>query len=309
MAKTYSKEGKASLIFIWILIILLAVGTFYVCKSYTEKSSEIIESDAVEAAFSTTMKKPAGRITAEELAAVEGVDFYAMGESSLAVYYLKGYAELGAEDDASSYMVQATLSYEDFLKDLDLFTGINSFAMQNFLGESVIFDLAKLPADTYKNLETFYTSGITVDNSNLISTHTKLKNLRISDAGLVNIPDISALKDLETVDFSSNEISDISALSTLDNEKITNITIYGNKIEDYSAIAHIDEAKVTKVDPYAEAEVTEEVTEETTEEATEETTEETAEEATEETAEEVTEEATEEATEEVTEEATEEAAE
>lgn len=307
MAKNYSKEGKASLIFIWILIILLAIGTVYVYKSYTEKSSDFIESEALEEAFSTTMGKPAGKITMEELAGVEGIDYYALGDTSLAVYYLNGYSELTSDDDAAKYIVQATVSNDDFMKDIDLFTGINSFTIQNYSGTDFIFDMNTIPAETYKNLETFYTSNVTVDNNNLIATHKNLKTLGLSSAGLVNIPDISALENLESVDFSYNEITDISALSVLDNEKITSVVLSGNKIEDLSPIAHIDEDKITNEVPEEEGaegteettEPTEETTEGTEEAATEEATE-TAEEAVEETTE-TAEDATAETTEETTE--------
>lgn len=264
MAKNYAKqEGKASLIFIWILIILLALGTFFVVKSYSEQSSKFISSDAVEAAFSQTLGKPAGKITESELSSVEGVDFYGMGDSSLAIYYLKGYNEATTEEDVSKYIVQATLSQDEFMEDFHLFTGIKTLSIMNYSGESFIFDMADVPADTYKNLEEFYTASVTVDNSNLINTHKGLTTLGLAGAGLTSIPDISGLENLAVLDLSNNELTSIDSLASLNNEKITNIYLTGNKIEDYSPIAHIDEEKITK--DTEEAEETTEGAEEATE--------------------------------------------
>ncbi len=277
MAKNYSKqESKASLIFIWLLIILLALGTFFVVKSYNEQTSEIINSDALEIAFANTMGKPAGKITADELASVEGIDLYAMGDTSLAIYYLKGYSEVTSDADISKYIVQATMSQDEFIEDFHLFTGITSFNIVNYSGADFIFDMNKMPADSYKNLESFYTSGVTIDNNSLIGTHTGLKTLGISGANLVSIPDISNLTNLENVDFSYNELTNISALSVLNNEKIQSVVISGNNIEDLSPISHIDEDKITnKIEDEETTETTEETTEATEEETV--TTEETAE--------------------------------
>ena len=270
MAKNYSKqESKASLIFIWILILLLVVGWFFVIKSYNEQTSKFISSDGIETAFSETLGKPAGKITKDELASVEGAQLYAMGDSSLAVYYLKGYNDLAEDEDASKYIVQATLPQDEFIEELGLFTGIKTLDIMNYSGEDLIFDMAKIPADTYKNLKEFYTSGVTVDNSDLVNTHTGLTTLGLAGAGLTSIPDISALSNLEVVDLSDNELTSVAGLEGLDNEKITNIYLAGNTIEDYSPIAHIDEAKITKAYEEAESEVEEVPSTEETETADE----------------------------------------
>ena len=278
MAKNYSKqESKASLIFIWILILLLIVGTIFVVKSYNEQTSKFISSDVIETAFSETLGKPAGKITKDELASVEGAQLYAMGDSSLAVYYLKGYNDLAEDEDASKYIVQATLPQDEFIEELGLFTGIKTLDIMNYSGEDLIFDMAKIPADTYKNLEEFYTSSVTVDNSDLINTHTGLTTLGLANAGLTNIPDISGLTNLAVLDLSGNALTSVEGLEGLDNEKITNIYLTGNTIEDYSPIAHIDEAKITKDAEETEVEVTEETTADNAEAADENAEAETAE--------------------------------
>ncbi len=278
MAKNYSKqESKASLIFIWILILLLVVGTFFVVKSYNDQTSKFISSEGIETAFSETLGKPAGKITKDELATVESAQLYAMGDSSLAVYYLKGYNDLAEDEDASKYIVQATLPQDEFIGELGLFTGIKTLDIMNYSGENLIFDMAKIPADTYKNLEEFYTSGVTVDNSDLVNTHTGLTTLGLAGAGLTSIPDISALSNLEVIDLSDNELTSVAGLEGLDNEKITNIYLAGNNIEDYSPIAHIDEAKITKVYEEAESEVEEAPSTDETEASDESTEAETAE--------------------------------
>lgn len=246
MGKNYSKrESKASLIFIWIVIALLLVGMFFIVKSYKEQHSEIISSEALETALSTAMKKPAGKITAEELAGVEGVDLYAMGDSTIALYYLKGFDEKSkAGEDTSAYIAQVTLSKEEFLKDLPLFKGVKSLNILNYSGTDFIFDMNSIAADKFTKLESFNAVNATIDNNNLIGTHKGLKELTLSGAGLTAIPDISKLTSLEYIDLSSNELTSVEGLKGLNNDKITNIVLSGNTIEDLSPIAHIDQSKI-----------------------------------------------------------------
>lgn len=76
MANNVKKnQGNGSLIFIWVLIVLLAVGTVGVLVNYRNNHSTIIESKELASALSVAFDKPEGKITTEDLESVEEVVF------------------------------------------------------------------------------------------------------------------------------------------------------------------------------------------------------------------------------------------
>ncbi len=257
MAKNHSKnEGKASLIFIWILVILLAVGTVFVVKNYKDTHSDIIKNDEIAAALSTAFDKPIGQITAEDLATIEGValtlDNFVFVDNSIQyvdqiAFMLKGYTaeydKLSNDEDGLStadqealapYVATATLSEKDIADQLSVFTGITTLQLQNYGAESVKFDMNTIPADTFKNLESLSVYGYEVSNFDSIAGHTGITDLYLSNTKVADVSAVKNLTKLEYINLGGAEITDVSAIEELTSLK--ELYIIGTSIEKVPAL-------------------------------------------------------------------------
>jgi len=242
MAKNYAKkEGKASLIFIWILIILIAVATFFVVKNYKDNHSDLLKNDNLAAAFSEALEKPIGKITANDLAAVEAVAFIKEdADMTSGSITLNSDTPVDYVDYAIFYVgekeIPVSMDQDDFILHLPLFTGIKeisvgknsyrlSFGMDD--GDDSVFDLSVLSADKFKNLETISAQYFDVKGFDTVASHTGLKNLFVYNAGITDISPVKDLTKLESLVFNGAEIKDISALANLTELKSLNADVEG----------------------------------------------------------------------------------
>ena len=289
-AKKNQKNG--SFIFTCILVVLLIAGIFGVFYSYRSNHSTIIDSKELAASLSVAFNKPAGKITAEDLASVEGINVFELGGYGVsAVMMLDGYKEAyeaynkeGLTDEEKSALVNpATLQLNAqftnsnaLFEEIDIFTGLKTILAQNYTGITNETDVLSIVADKFPELEEFVSYGYAINDFSKVGSLTKLTTLGVGSSPLTDISAISNLKNLEILDLSNTGISDISALSSLDNEKVKSVYLDGNNITDWSPVAHLDEAKVIKTAENAESktEESDEVTvDENSSEVTNETTE------------------------------------
>ena len=272
------KQGIAGLIFIWVLVILLAIGTFGVINHYTLNNTDIIQNAELAEILSASLDKPIGKITQEDLATIEGIGFADYGTMGEIIVYLPGYnaayeaytAE-GITDeekeelvDPSDFMYYTYFSDADIYDDLKLFSGITSLTIINNTSNFSDIDVLSIAAENAPNLTSLGITSFAINDFSVISKLTKLESLSIYDSNLTDISAISSLENLKYLDISETELSDISALKSLDNEKIEMIYLAGNKITDWSPIDHIDADKVTKEEE-SEEETSDEAADETTE--------------------------------------------
>ncbi|MBR3994013.1 MAG: leucine-rich repeat domain-containing protein, partial [Clostridia bacterium] len=255
MAKNYSnKESRASLIFTWILIILIAIGSFMIFKNYKDNYSDIIKNDELAQALSTAFDKPVGKITTDDLASVNAIAFNLFEESLLN----NSQSIAINSSEKKNYITEATfllndtnysalIPYDEFLNYLNYFSGIKSFTLERqtsltyILGmedpDSTVFDMNKLPSETFKNLENIYVSNVAVNNANSLGNHKNLKTLQLNNTGINDISSFNSLTSLEALAFNGDDFSDISALESLTNLKT--LVIAGNNITDVSTVKNL----------------------------------------------------------------------
>lgn len=256
MAKNYSKkEGNASIIFIWILIILLAVGTLMVFRNFKDHNTSILKNTEVAAALSEAMDKPVGRISKEDIASVEGISLMlgtidysslvqnpdgtiSLSSDSLStidqvIFLLKGYNEqvqTGADSETlSNYMASATLTDTNITDDLAMFTGLKVLELQNNTEEVVKFDLKNIPAESVKALDTLSLVGYEVEGFETVADMSALKTLYISNTKLEDVSAVKELTGLESLLLEGEEITDASPVEGLTGLK--NLYIDGTSIE------------------------------------------------------------------------------
>ncbi len=260
----YAKKNQSngSFIFIWVLIVLLALGTVGIFYSYSNNHSTIITDKELAASLSVAFDKPAGKITSEDLASIEEISVTDIGASGTYIgLRLDGYEEAyeaynaeGITDEEKAGLVNPTTlqlsaqlaKSETIFKELDIFTGLEVIYAQNYSGVTSETDVLAIAVEKFPNLREFVSYGYTVDDFSLVGKLTNLTTLSISGTPLTDISAIENLKNLEILDLSDAGITDISALSSLDNEKIETIYLNGNEIADWSPIAHIDAEKIIK---------------------------------------------------------------
>lgn len=279
MANNVKKnQGNGSFIFIWVLIVLLAVGTVGVLVNYRNNHSTIIESKELASALSVAFNKPEGKITTEDLDSVEEVIFNDIGTyGSIVNLFLDGYKEaydaynaegITEEEKAnltnpSTLILQTQLTTSaPLINEIGLFKNLEGISALNQNGDVNSADLLAIAAEKYPNLREFVSYGYTIGDFSLVGKLTNLETLSVSGTPLTDISAIANLKNLKVLDLSNTGISDISVLSSLDNEKLEALYLDGNNITDWSAVSHIDQDKITTG---AEEENAEETTEETTE--------------------------------------------
>ncbi len=291
MANNVKKnQGNGTLVFIWVLIILLVAGTVGIFFNYRNNHSTIIESNELASALSRAFDKPEGKITLQDLESVERIVFSDIGVYGTIVNLsLDGYQEAydaynaeGITDDEkasltdpSTLLLQTQLtSSAPLINEIGLFKnleGISALNQNEGVNEA---DLLVIAAEKFPNLREFVSYGYTIGDFSLVGKLTNLTTLSVSGTPLTDISAVANLKNLEVLDLSNTGITDISVLASLDNEKIEALYLDGNNITDWSAVSHIDEEKITKntekADDAAEDTASEEneKAEETTEEVT-----------------------------------------
>ncbi len=287
-------QGLAGLIFIWVLVILLAFGAFWVIRHYNLNNSTIISNDQLAETLALALDTHAGKLTEEDIASIEGISYADYGTASEILLYLPGYnaayEAYYAEDvtdeqkkeltDPSSLIAYTTLSETDIYSDLHLFKGITAFNFINGTDKMNENDVLTIAAENSPNLNSFSVRSYVVNDFSVVKNLPKLETLVIYDSALSDISAISELKNLKYLDLSETGLTDISPLSSLDNETIEVVYLTGNPITDWSPVSHLDQDKVIKEiesDESSEETDAETETETDTEADTEATTEETAE--------------------------------
>lgn len=256
MAKNYSKKDKkSSLIFMWVLIVLLAVGTVFTVKSYYDNNHSIVHNLDLAEGIGEKLKKPIGKITNEDISEFEGAELYidtidwsnlvynadgtvtlnsdTMNYIDQITLYLAGYNEkydeLSNDDDGltnedyetlNDYYTTITLSDLNLAKDLTAFTGLKQLVISNNGSEDFSYDLSTASV----NLETLSLSGCTVKNFDSVDKLVNLTSLGINGTKTSDISAIKALSKLESLSVSGEEISDISAVENLAALKSLSVT-------------------------------------------------------------------------------------
>ncbi len=270
----YKKKNKgiASLIFIWVLILLLAFGTFWVINYYTSNHSSLIENQELAQSIAALSDKKAGKLTSDDFLNIEEIQFIELDNLIYASINATGYADAyeaynkeGITEEEKAQLVNpATLSTgleissKELAKYLPMFKNLKSLAFTNYNAVINDTDVISIAADNLTNLTELSLYGYTAENFSKISSLTNLTNLMVSGAPIADISAIESLKELKVLDLSSAALTDISALSSLDNEKIEMVYLTGNAITDWSPIEHLDAEKVYKEEPVVEEETAEE---------------------------------------------------
>ena len=259
MANTKSNKGNGSLIFTWVIIVLLLVGTFVVYKNYSDNTSKYITNEEVAQALSETFDKPVGRITEDDLKSIKGVLMYKdlpisyTGTTTTAMsaveFYLEGYEEayeaFYAEDvteeqkatltDPSDLSGYVTLTSTDILDDLAKPTGLTSFEVFNYSDDISDDAIIKFAADNYAELNKLSVDGYNLDDIASIEKIANLTELTISDKAIKDLNSLAKLTKLEKLTiYNSPELSDISALAGL--KALKEITINGTAVSDISVL-------------------------------------------------------------------------
>ncbi len=255
MAKNYSsKESNGSLIFIWILVILLAVGTFFVVKSYGDNHTDIMKNTEVVQLIADKTGKNLGDITKEDIAGIEvlsvssQIDYMQLmqpdGTISISpdqtlpyVSYvtlgLKGFSE-ASDEEAENYVVSYVGDFSSIKDDFALFTGIKELELVDYAGLAPEFDFSTLSADAYKNIEALTVIGYNVKNFANVADHKNLKALSISEIGNEDFANVKNIAGLETLYVEGTALSDASAVEGL--TALKNLTVTGTSIKNIPSL-------------------------------------------------------------------------
>lgn len=250
MAKNYSnKKGSASLIFTWILIILLAIGSFMVLENYNDNHTNLVKNKEIVQLLAEKTGKDVGDITKEDLSSIEMISIYpqldymqliqADGTLSISpdqelpyVNYvslgLKGYLDATDNETAENLVVTYPGDINSIKDDLALFTGIKSFELIDYTGAMPEFDLKTLSADTFKNIEYLTLEGYNVSSFASIADHKLLKGVSLSGINDEDLAIVKNITTLETLFVAGEKITDASAveeITTLKNLAITGTSI------------------------------------------------------------------------------------
>lgn len=261
MAKS-NKKGNGSLIVTWVLIVLLAIGTFFVVMNYNDNHSDLIKNEEIALALTETFDKPIGRISEEDLASIEGVLFYkdlpfAMNgtttQSMSAIeFYLEGYSDAveayNAEDITEEEKAKLTnpdtlagyaqIMNTDILDDLKKLTNLKSFLVYNYGEKDTETDMLKFAADNYAGLEELTVFGYTTADFGVVSGLTNLTSLSVIDDAVTDISAVKSLAKLEILAINeAAELKDISAVAGLTGLK--NLSVSGTSVADISAVAKL----------------------------------------------------------------------
>lgn len=269
MAKNAKKkQNVAGLIFIWVLILIFAVGIFGVIRSYKLENSTIIANNQLAEIVAAAFETKPGKLTEDDLATIEGLSFADNGNHAEIMLFLPGYNEAykaytaegvteeqKKEIDPSKFIFYTYMSDTNIYDDIHMFKGITSFNFTNNNKAPIDKDVLTIVAETAPDLTELGLSSYEVKDFSKVSMLPKLEALTINSSNLSDISAISSLENLTYLDLSDTGLTDISALKSLDNEKIEIVYLAGNNITDWSPLDHIDADKVIK----------EEITEDSTE--------------------------------------------
>ena len=272
--RTKKKTGVAGLIFTWILILLLAAGTFAVIWNHTSTHSKFIANTGIADALAKGFNKGAGRVTKADVATVEGLTVYAYDEVTSQTYgikpsvslYMPGYKEAydayyadGVTDEEkenltnpSSLIVNADMDSLDYRDDLQYFTGLKRLFCVN-LGDTSDDDMLSVAVEYMPDIEEFASVGYSVENFADVAKLTKLTSLTVEGAKIDDVSPVTALKSLKELDLANNGITDISALSALDADTIENVYLNGNDITDWTPVEHLGDKVTTGLETEEEA--------------------------------------------------------
>lgn len=272
----YKKKNKgiASLIFIWVLILLLAFGTFWVINNYTSNHTSLIENQELAQSVAVLSDKKAGKLSEDDFLNVEKIQFIELENITYASMYKTGYSEAYdaynkegiTEEEKATLVNPATLtagveiSSKELVKYLPLFKNLDGLVFTNYGAVVNDIDVISAAADNLPDLTELAVYGYTADSFSKVAGLTKLTSLSVAGAPIADISAVESLKELKILDLSSAALTDISALASLDNEKIEMVYLTGNAITDWSPIDHIDADKVLKEEPTDESETSEEAT-------------------------------------------------
>ena len=226
MSKNYSKkEGLGSLIFIWVLILLLAVGTFFVVKNYTDTNSKIIKNDDIAIALSQTLDKPAGKITEADLANIERAEFIVDGYT---------YGITMNEDGTYSYDFQNLVE----MNNVTLYLNGYDEASEKYYAEGVTEEQQKSLVDP----NTLVASADITDAESALDLIKYLKGVKglsiydydTTETETVNFADIAPEK-LEEITVYGFEVAGFENVKNFAN--LTSLVLYAGGIEDYSVVS------------------------------------------------------------------------
>lgn len=261
----YKKKNKgiASLIFIWVLILLLAFGTFWIINYYTSNHSSIIENQELAQSIAALSDKNAGKLTSDDFLNIEEIQFIELDNLTYANFSAAGYSEAyeaynkeGITEEEKAQLVNPStlttgleISSKELIKYLPMFKNLKSLILTNYGAAVSDADVISIAADNLTNLTELALYGYTAENFSKVSNLTNLTSLSVAGAPIADISAVASLENLEILDLSSAALTDISALSSLDNEKIEMVYLTGNAITDWSPIEHLDAEKVYKEEP------------------------------------------------------------
>ena len=265
MARRNQKE-KASAIILWIIAIILAVATVFVVYSYSVSKSDIIADESFAEGLSEAMGKPAGKISAADLAEFETmsiqhnaylVDLYAMygidttgmdADGYTVSLTLPGYdssiytTEESTEEEIKAaeendklalYFETETLDYADFA----LFTGLKNASVYY----DPTFDDVSVFSASADKLETLLVYSGALGDISAVASYPKLTSLSLGSNGISDISAVAGLTELTSLTLDDNAITDISAVAGL--TKLETLALDNNAIEDISAVKNLTALK------------------------------------------------------------------
>lgn len=277
MAKLRNKESNGSLIFTWVIIILLALATAAVVLShlntereYRENHSTFIMNEEIANALADALDTPAGLITQEDLGKIEGafvmldmpISFGGNSQTTLSsvefhldgfkeandAYYAEGVTDEDRKElvDPSTLAGYAYLSDANDLDDLKLLTSLKSFSAFNY-GETVntSYDFVSFAAENFKELDELIVSGFNTKDITPVKNLTKLETLAVDGTELTDISVLSSVTTLKDLTISGTSVVDISAISALMNLEALNLS--NNLITDISALSSLNNEKITSL--------------------------------------------------------------